>query len=372
MLHTDIPSRDDIEMLASFRASECISIYLPTSPVTLDNPENRLALKNEASAALKQVANLGVRTPQIAVLEDIFDDIISDSEFWAHQANSLAVFVSDERVFTFRLPNQLSAMTEVADRFYIKPLLRAVTVPQTAFVLALAQGSVRLVEVSPNMPAFTVPVPDMPTDIASAAGKSSVLDRSPSGRIQGDEGRKVRMRQYARKVDAALRSMLVGREVPLILAAAPPLEPIYRQVNTYPHLVGETLEGNPETTSDADLASAARAILDKLNAEYLADMRERFGDLESNGLASRDLHYVAKAATYGVVSTLMFDIDAFVAGAIGDDGKVTIAEENDAIAYGVIDEIVRRALATGAKVVAARAADLPDGASVAALLRYQV
>jgi len=372
MLHTDIPSRADIDMLASFRAPQCISVYLPTSPLTQDNPENRLALKNAASAAMKEVEAQGVRTPQIAVLNDIFDDIIDDSEFWAHQANSLAVFVSDERVFTFRLPNQLSAMTEVSDRFYIKPLLRATTVPQSAFVLALAQGSVRLVEVSSDMPAFTVPVDDMPTDVADSAGKSSILGRSPAGRLQGDEGRKVRMRQYARKVDAALRGLLAGRETPLVLAAAPPLEPIYRQVNTYPHLVEETLEGNPEAMSDADLAAAARSVLDRLHTERLADMREKFGSLESAGLASKDLHYVAKAATYGVVDTLMFDIDAFAAGTIDDDGKIVFAEENDAIAYGVIDEIIRRALATGATVLAARAADLPDGARVTATLRYQI
>ena len=372
MLHTDIPSRADIDMLSSFRAAQCISVYLPTSPLTQDNPENRLALKNAASAALKEVEAQGVRTPQIAVLNDIFEDIIDDSEFWARQGNSLAVFVSEERVFTFRLANQLSPMTEVADRFYVKPLLRAVTVPQSAFVLALAQGSVRLVEVSADMPAFTVPVAGMPTDIASAVGVSSVLDRSPSGRIQGDEGRKVRMRQYARKVDAALRSMLVGRETPLILAAAPPLEPIFRQVNTYPHLVEETLEGNPEIISDADLAAAARVVLDRLHTEQLAEMREKFGDLESAGLASHDLHYVAKAATYGVVSALMFDIDAFVAGTVDDDGRVTLTDENDAVSYGVIDEVVRRALATGATVMAARAADLPEGAHVAALLRYQI
>jgi ferredoxin len=42
---------------------------------------------------------------------------------------------------------------------------------------------------------------------------------SPRGRIQGSEGRKVRMGQYVRAVDAALRDLLGGRETPLIMAA---------------------------------------------------------------------------------------------------------------------------------------------------------
>ena len=49
----------------------------------------------------------------------------------------------------------------------------------------------------------------MPKETAvSAAGKASIKDRSPSGRIQGSEGMKVRLAQYARKVDQALRDLL--------------------------------------------------------------------------------------------------------------------------------------------------------------------
>ena len=54
------------------------------------------------------------------------------------------------------------------------------------------------------------------------------------------------MRQYARKIDAALRDVLAGRDLPLIVAGAPPLEAIFRSVCSYPHLADEGIEGNPE------------------------------------------------------------------------------------------------------------------------------
>jgi Bacterial archaeo-eukaryotic release factor family 11 len=69
----------------------------------------------------------------------------------------------------------------------VKPLLRAVTLRQTAFLLALAEGSVRLLEVTPGLRGE---VPDLPTDAADAAGKASIADRSPARRLQGTEGRK--------------------------------------------------------------------------------------------------------------------------------------------------------------------------------------
>jgi hypothetical protein len=144
------------------------------------------------------------------------------------------------------LPNRLQPLAEAGDRFRLKPLLRAVTVPQSAFVLALAQNGARVVEVSADLPAFEVKVDGMPRDAASAAGRASIKDRSPSGRIQGSEGMKVRLAQYARKVDQALRDLLGGREVPLILAAAEPLRSIYRAVQSYPHLAATVLPGNPE------------------------------------------------------------------------------------------------------------------------------
>jgi hypothetical protein len=90
-----------------------------------------------------------------------------------------------------------------------------------------------------------VSVDGLPTDVASAVGKSSISDRAPSGRIQGSEGQKVRMRQYARAIELALRPILAGGDVPLILASTEPMDSIYRSVNSYPRLAATTIPGNP-------------------------------------------------------------------------------------------------------------------------------
>jgi hypothetical protein len=130
----------------------------------------------------------------------------------------------------------------VADRFHLKPILRAVTFPRVALVLALAQGSVRLIEVSSDVEPVEVRLPDMPSDAASAAGRSSLADRAPVRRIQGSEGRKLRLTQYARQIDQALRPWLGGLDVPLILAATEPLDSIFRSVNSYPRLASSSIK----------------------------------------------------------------------------------------------------------------------------------
>ncbi|HZC14445.1 MAG TPA: hypothetical protein VE270_10545, partial [Thermoleophilaceae bacterium] len=231
--------------------------------------------------------------------------------------------------------------------------------------------AVRLVEVTREGAPFTVDVPDLPADAASAAGKASIADRSPSFRLQGSEGQKTRLRQYARAVDQALRGVLSGLELPLILAATEPLDSIYRGRNSYPHLVEPGIRGNPDIMSDEELAAAARTVLDEVYASKLAAIRNRFKLRSSDNRASTDVATVARAATYGAVDTLLVDIEKKVPGELNEEtGAVTFSESDDAVSYGVVDEIARRVLLGGGRVLAVRDADVPGGGTIAAILRY--
>jgi hypothetical protein len=82
---------------------------------------------------------------------------------------------------------------------------------------------------------------------------------------------------------------------------------------------------------------------------------------------------VARAATAGAVDTLLVDIDEKVPGLVDDEtGAVALAEDDDAASYGVVDEIARRVLLGGGRVLAVRRADLPDATPVAAILRHRL
>lgn len=251
----------------------------------------------------------------------------------------------------------------MSDRFYVRPVLRTLTFPHVAFVLALAQGSVRVAEVTPDLEPARVKVDDLPSDVAGAARKASIADRAPLRRLQGSEGQKVRMRQYARQIDRALRPFLNGLQVPLILAATEPIESIYRSVNTYPHLLEQGLSGNPETASDAELAAGSRTILDELYAAQLRDVHELYGQRSADGRALSDVAEVARAATFGAVEALFVDIDATIPGTVEDrTGAVTFTRTATGDVHDVTDEIARRAWLSGARVLAVRNRDIPGRA----------
>jgi len=378
VLHTDIPTRDDVDALAAVREHPCVSIYLSTTPLPKDADMARVELKNQVSEAVQQLRAADTDRHLIEQQEEILVDLIEDVDFWRLLSYSLAIFATPTTVRTFRLPNRLSTALEVSDRFYLKPLLRAVTFPQAAFVLALAQNSVRLLEISAESPVYAVSVPGLPNDVADAVGLPSINGRTQDshimgGRIQGGEGQKVRMRQYARAIDRALRPVLSGLDLPLILAAAEPLAGIYRSVNSYPNLTDAIIGGNPEETPDEDLGRAARGILDELYAAELDELVDRMASRAAHGRAVTDLSDVARAATYGAVETLFVDIDQSVPGLVDEEtGAVTLSDSEDAVSYGVVDEILRRALLSGAEIFAVRADDMPGGGAVAAGVRFVV
>lgn len=373
MLHVDIPTLPEFKSLSGVRADSCVSVYLKTTPLSQDADANRIELGNLAKQAREQLEANGFDKRRLAALMEQFDDLAEDGEFWRLQANSLAVLATPDSIRTFRLANALSPTVQISDRFHLKPLLRAITFPHAAFVLALSENAVRLVEVFADLPPVTVKLDGLPKDAASAVGKSTLNDRAPAGRIMGAEGQNVRLRQYARQVDAALRAVLAGLHTPLILASTGRLADIYRSVNSYPNLLADGIADSPDRITDANLAAAARPILDGSYRAEISGLKALYDKRAGHGRATTDLSVAARAATYGAVESLLVDIDTVVHGTVDEDsGAITLAEKADASSYGVIDEIARRALASGAKVLAVRAEDLPGKTGLAAILRYAI
>lgn len=371
MLHLDIPTPAQFRRLAAVRGDFCVSIYLRTTPLSQQADAMRIEYANLAREGAGQVAAAGPARGRLAALEEHLQDLADDDSFWAHQANSLCVLATPDAIRTFRLANRLTAQVQVSDRFHLKPLLRAVTFPHVGLVLALSENGARLIEVLPEGAPIEIRVPDMPRDAASSVGKASINDRSHSQRIHGSEGKKVRLTQYARQVEAALRPVLAHLHAPLFLAAAEPMASIFHAVSTAHGLVPGTIAGSPDRTPDAELAAAVRQALDRLYAEEIAGFARRFADRASQGRARTDLSDVARAAALGAIDTLLVDIDVTRPGTYDDStGAFTLAEHDSAGSYGVVDAVAVQALATGARVLAVRRADIPGGGDQAAILRY--
>lgn len=356
MIHSDIPTRPQIDRLLNVRHPASVSLYLPTGRSTLAAQQDRVVLSNLRDIVRSKLEATGTDAEDIAALDETIEAIAADDDFWTRQAHSLAVFLTPSTEQTFRLPNQLSQSAEVSDRFHVSPLMRALTFPHAAHVLALSKGAVRLLEIGPDGAAEQITVADMPRD-AWDQRASKVF--------------KARDRLYVRQVDHAVRSVLNHSDLPLIIAATEGIDALYRTVNTYPHLVDTRWPGNPEELTDNEVAANVRTMLDAVYAAELVDLGELFEVRTSQGRTATDVSDVARLATIGAVDTVFVDFEAVLPGSIDElSGAVTFADTTSAESYGVIDEIARRVHLAGGRVLAVRSDDVPQHGSVAAILRY--
>ncbi len=331
-----------------------------------------IELKNLLKTAIAQMEAADTPKRSIWPISESVEALIDDDEFWVEQANSLAVFVTPERIRTFRLSNLLNNAVEVSDRFHLKPLLRSVTFPQNAYLLAISKGTVRLIEVSADVPPAEVKVAGLPRGAADASGRRSHQEKRGDMLSGEAASENAILTRHARTVGQALRPMLAGQERPLIVAAEP-MATIFRTVCSYPYLAAKGIPGAADRTTDGDLAASARAILDENYANEIGELRRLYTAREPHGRATQDVAQAARAETFGAIDTLIVDMDADVPGSVAEeDGAVTFAASADAVNYSVADEIARRALMSGARVVSARRADIPGAGDLAAILRYAV
>src|SRR5690554_7432179 len=124
MHYVDMPSAREIGDLSLVRSDACISIYLPTTPLTQDIEKSRVSLGNLVKEAVEQLEDMGLEKRRIWPIQEQFDVLLADHEFWTHQANSLAILATPDSLRTYRMANKLKAIVEVSDRYHLKPLLR--------------------------------------------------------------------------------------------------------------------------------------------------------------------------------------------------------------------------------------------------------
>src|ERR1700704_6650564 len=146
MLHIDIPTLTEFKALAQIKGETCVSLYLPTSPLVDNIRANRIAFRDLAREALAQLREGGTDKRKIAVFEQRFNHLaglerdVQDEDkirklqrakpdpfdtFWHYQANGLAVLSTSGLMRMSRPPDPPKPLAEVADRFHLTPLIKA-------------------------------------------------------------------------------------------------------------------------------------------------------------------------------------------------------------------------------------------------------
>lgn len=369
----DVVSAADLAELTQHRHPASVSLYAASggagrSRVAHDPEAAQVALRSAANAALTQLAEAGVARTDRDAIGSAIEALERDRAFWGTQARTVAVFAAPGTVRAFRLRNELPQRSGVGDRFDVGPLVRATTFGHRGYVLALTVGDVRLLALEADATSSTLDlgIPDDAADVFDTATNGGRLDRHSA---DGALGPKVEQRRYCAIVQDAVLAAIGDARDPLVLAAAADLGPAYREVNTYPGLLEHGIDANPASLDQDELARRGRAVLEEHGEAELSAWREQFGTLETNGRASAQLSDVARAASTGLVDTLLFDLEADGEGTIDEAGTIAFADEPGPTTYAIVDEIAARVLRMGGTARAVRRGDLPSDSPVAATFR---
>lgn len=378
----DLMTRAEFEQLVEDGEGTRVSLFAPTHRVSSpkERDADRLRWKNLLGAVEEALLEDGVDKPSVAELLAPAWELHADGMAWSHMADGLAMFLTPGWSATYRVPLEVPELGAVGHGFVLGPVLPLLS-DQNYVVLTLSQKDVRVLRGSrdrigeldlPSVPkAFDdVFEPDGPQSDSvprpNASGRSGGVGGVYYGSDATDNVHKADMLEFFREVARGVEGHLAGRSIPLILAGLPGWVSLYREASSYPHLLDQAVEHNPDDMSADDLRLAAWELVEQRLRQDASRLLDRYHEQRARGTGAAGAEEVSVAAHEGRVDTLMMTADGCYSGS--PDGPEVVRPLRDDDVCGVVDAAARATLRNGGAVRVLE--ELPEGAPVAAVLRY--
>jgi hypothetical protein len=378
----DLFTRDDLTTLLEAPLSPCVSLFMPTHRGGAE--ADPIRWRTHLTEAEDRLVKTGWRTAGVRELLSPRRRLLDDSVFWKHQADGLAAFLAPGFQRLFRLPLTLEDRVVVANRFAITPLLPLLSGNGRFFVLALSQKAVRLLEGTRDR-VSEIDLRGVPHNLAEALFTHEAKQPfSFQGRRAGEgpgswagifhghgigiDDPRDELLHYFQKIDHGLHPLLRSEKAPLVLAAVDYLHPIYRSANSYPLLLEEGVEGNPDRLTIQDLHDRAWPLVRPRFEGARERAAARYRQAAGTGYTSGDLQTVTGEAWAGRVETLFIPRARQVWGVFDPaTGSVVRHDEARPGDVDLLDVAAAGALKHGRTVYAVEPEQVPSGTDVAAI-----
>lgn len=385
---------EQVKALIEQPKSWSISIYMPTVVAGPETRQNEIRFKNLIRQAVQKLQETGLSEDEAnEFLRPMLSAIEAEGDFWQQQDRGLAIFITDGFYRYYKVPRDLFELVVVTDQFHLKPLLPLLTGDGTFYVLELSQKQVKLYEGDrDHMRGVTVPnLPQNMDDvlqydeseqqgqfrIGSTSGASNFTNSSAGPGVfhgQSSPDRDDMTRRYGQffhAIDDALHEFLNGKRAPLILACVEYLMPIYREANTYPHLVEAGISGNVKDDSISFLHEQAWSIVEPLFAQEQERAVNNYHELSNTDLISTKVEETVPAAYYGRIDQLFVPVGVQRWGRFNPDtNEIELHNEAQPEDEDLLDAAALQTILNGGTVYAVEPDQMPSSAPIAAVFRY--
>ncbi|MBD2693850.1 hypothetical protein [Anabaena catenula] len=384
-------SIDELKNLVANPEPPCVSLYMPMHKAGPEIRQNPIRFKNLVREAEERLDAIGIRhTEALNLLQPAME--LDRGDFWEHQDQGLVIFLSQKLFRYYCLPIEFPELVVVGEQFHLKPLLHLINNDGRFYLLALSQKDVKFfegtgyslnevqVENLPHLLAETLLEDELQKGvqhrIGTPRGATAAAEHPGSVHGQGSPDREKHeedILQFCYAIDGALHEKLREEKAPLVLAGVEYLFPIYQEANTYPHLLEESITGNPEIINLGQLHNEAWKIVApsfQENKKAAIELYQQFAG-EGNGKASSDIKEIIPAAYYQRVDSLFVSVGEQKWGKFDSETTTvdlhTEAEPDD---EDMLDFAAVHTLLNGGRVYTLESDEMPNGATVAAIFRY--
>ncbi|NJM73233.1 MAG: hypothetical protein HC862_25605 [Scytonema sp. RU_4_4] len=379
-------SIDELKNLVEKPDGVCVSIYMPTIKLGTETQQNSIRFKNLMREAEEQLINSGLRSQDSRDLLQPAQEI-DKYQFWQHQSDGLAIFISNNLFSYYTLPLNFEELVVVTDRFHLKPLLSLITGDGQFYILAISQNQVRLFQ-GTRYSVSKIELENVPQSIAEALKYDNTdkqlqfhtgtpqggnSDRAAifHGHGAGNDEQKDNILRYFRQVDRGLQELLNHPQAPLVLASVEYLFSIYKEANTYPHLMDEGVTGNPDELKAEELHSLAWKIVQPYFEQAQQAATEGYQELTGTGQTSNNIKEIVPMAYYKLVDTLFVAVGIQQWGSFTpESNQVELHQEKEIGDEDLMDFAAIHTLLNGGTVYAVEPELVPENALLAAVFRY--
>jgi hypothetical protein len=159
--------------------------------------------------------------------------------------------------------------------------------------------------------------------------------------------------------------------VPLVLAGVDYLHPIYKEVNSYPHLMDEGIAGNPERLSAGELHELTWTIVKPFFQKAQQEAVNRYKEFASSGRSSNRVRKIILAASHGQIE-LLFVVPDFQQWGTFDPStdEIHLHKKEKTGDQDLLEFTAIQTLLNGGTVYVVEPGTMPDTGSLAAVFRY--
>ncbi|MFA0963925.1 hypothetical protein AB9P05_19115 [Roseivirga sp. BDSF3-8] len=322
-------TKADLEELAKVRGEHCISIYIPTHQrgAEVNEGQDSIMFKNQLQEIENKLEEKGLDNRKIDTMLRDARNLLEDGEFWRHQWNGLAMFITEDYFRYYRLPMNFNAKNMVNHSFHLKELIPMFGGNGTYFVLALSLSKVRFFEANrdeifevnmeenaPNGMKQVLKYYEMEqslqyrSQVGNSAGTASAANYHGQG--GGKDNRDAYVNEYLRLVDDAVNEVIYDYHSPMIIVSVDYLQPMFRKVSQHNNIVDTGINGNPDQMSAKELHEKTWKVMKDHFDKRKDDHRKHYGDLAGTGKTSYDINQIVPAALNGRIETLFVKEDS--------------------------------------------------------------